>query len=319
MRTRSNSPEVPGREVLVRLIVAFLGLQATACHQRPNAETSLEGHSRELEYRARLEAFDSSGSFIEVSRKVHEELAKLSADLALPDRCSKDSDEKVVALWSLLTWAAFYSLEAEYAGRAYECLETMRSRKIDSPPYARDTHYSLAINFRADLAQLVRAQYPELDLPKLPEIRDKREDQGGISVLKIARPEPYGADVVSLPLRGDSIIVIASGSCAFSQNAARDIAGDKELRQGLEGAHWIAPPYDVLSVEATRQWNETYPKFQMSVMYEFSKLEQLRLATPTFVHLRDGVIIEHFSGWTGAGEKEKLRELLRSRSLVEQF
>lgn len=302
---RADSP------MLVRTIVAFIGLPVAACHPYKNSGTSPEWRASELEYRARLDAFDTSGSFLELRQKISREYSVLRKDLDLPDRCGQGSDDDVVAHWHILTWAAFYSLEAEYADHAYECLETMRSREIEVPFHAETTYRRLAVSFRADLAELVRAQHPDLDLPKLPELHDKREGPDGLSVLKLAEPESHGADVISLPLRGDSILVIASAVCAFSRNAARDIANDGELAQRLKDAHWIAPPYDVLALPATYQWNQTFQDMQLSIMYEFPTLQQLRLATPTFVRLKDGAIVDSFSGWTGPAELEKLRGFLR--------
>lgn len=293
------------------LIVAIAGLQATACHSNPKDETSLAEPSGAPEYRARLQNFDASGSFIEVKQKVHKEYKALRTDLALPEACSNASDEKAVALWNILTWAAFYTLEADYADRAFDCLEMMRGKDLDSPFFARTTHYSLAINFRGRAAESVRTQYPELELPALPAIHDKRTDSMGIPVLHLARAGAHSADLVSVPLQGESIIVIASGTCAFSQKAAQEIAKDDDLRNALRDAHWMAPPYDILSVAETQSWNAKYPALKLSIMYGFSKLEQLRVSTPTFVHMRDGVIIEKLSGWRGANDKEKLRKMLQ--------
>lgn len=109
---------------------------------------------------------------------------------------------------------------------------------------------------------------------------------------------------LSAPLQ---IVVVAS--CHFSQDAARAIKADAQLRPiFVDHAIWLADQRE--SFSSVTDWNHEFPQQPIHIAWQNSEWSQLDSWTmPTFYVFRHGQLVKQFSGWLGlVSLKQSLRE-----------
>lgn len=116
---------------------------------------------------------------------------------------------------------------------------------------------------------------------------------------------------LSTPVR---IVVVAS--CHFSQDAARAIKADAQLRP-LFAQHgtWLAGQND--SFNGALQWNREFPEQPIHIAWkdsEWSRLDDWNM--PTFYVFRHGKLMDKWSGWPADTGMQTLREHLRKSGLL---
>ena len=115
--------------------------------------------------------------------------------------------------------------------------------------------------------------------------------------------------------------VIVAAGCHFSEDAARDIAGDPVLGPVFAThARWLTAEPGSEKLEALADWNRNHPQTQILPMYdrsEWALIEQWVM--PTFVVVKDGKVVDSVDGWdtTDPESREQLIALLQRTGLLE--
>src|SRR5574343_1945896 len=108
---------------------------------------------------------------------------------------------------------------------------------------------------------------------------------------------------------GPQLIVTTDAHCGYSE-AARPVVYEWAKAQGwLDAITWIALPNDSLDLSKLERWQQDHP----GARYEFvDRLADLGFvetwATPVFVFLRDGVVVEVIHGWPQEGRMAELAQ-----------
>lgn len=113
---------------------------------------------------------------------------------------------------------------------------------------------------------------------------------------------------------GLRIVVVAS--CHFSEDAAREISADPELDR-LFATHgiWLADQGE--SIPRVAQWNRDFPRQPMHVAWKNEEWVQLdEWAMPTFYILRDGEVVDRWSGWPADTGMTWLQQHLRDNGIL---
>jgi hypothetical protein len=158
-------------------------------------------------------------------------------------------------------------------------------------------------------AAALRLQHPRMGVPALPAFLPGPPPPAGL-------PTALSVDARSGTMRREGIdlggplkIVVIAG-CHFSEEAARAIAGDAQLRD-LFARHsfWLAAPSQ--DIENVADWNREFADFPMHVAWrqqEWSMLPDWSM--PAYYIFRRGKLEGQFSGWSGIlGLRQSLSEV----------
>lgn len=155
-------------------------------------------------------------------------------------------------------------------------------------------------------AAVLRKEHPGMRAGVLPTFVPDRDPEHG---LPTALSVDAGTDTMrrqAFDLGGPLRIVVIAG-CHFSEDAARAIEGDAQLRP-LFAQHsiWLAMPAQ--PIEDVSAWNRQFPDFPMHVAWSQDEWSMLpSWAMPTYYVYRNGRLVKQFSGWLGM---DKLRQSL---------
>lgn len=163
-------------------------------------------------------------------------------------------------------------------------------------------------------ARAYAAAYPDDQLVPLPAISGQRPV--GAAVLRIPTDPEGPLEYGQLDLdHGEALVVVATPQCGFCEQAIQVIAGDPVLREALAGAHWIAPPEDLLAYPDISEWNRRYEFAQISVAFDAGGFGEIELVqTPVFYRVRDGKVVDRVVGWDKAKQPAALKQFLTRRS-----
>ena len=212
----------------------------------------------------------------------------------------------------LLTRALYTTLYAVpddvHIAQLHRVLQEMQRRGMTEDADFKELHDAEVAARRFAAASALRAAHPGMRVAALPTfVPGPAPAAGQPTALSVdARGDTMRRQAVDLggPLR---IVVIAG--CHFSEDAAKAIEGDAELRP-LFARHsfWLAAPSQpITDVPA---WNREFADLPMHVAWRQDEWPMLPdWGMPTYYVYRDGQLVKRFSGWLGAAQlKQSLRE-----------
>ena len=205
--------------------------------------------------------------------------------------------------------SALYALpDAWHIAQLQRVLREMQHRGMTEDTDFEDL-YAAEVGARqfAEAAAL-RREHPGMHVAALPAfVPDQAPRHGLPTALSVdTRSDTMRRQAFDLggPLR---IVVIAG--CHFSEDAARAIEGDAQLRP-LFAQHsiWLAIPAQ--PIEDVSAWNRQFPDFPMHVAWRQDEWSMLpSWAMPTYYVYRNGQLVKQFSGWLGMDKlKQSLHE-----------
>jgi hypothetical protein len=176
-----------------------------------------------------------------------------------------------------------------------DLVEMQRRDMVEDKDYAR-LHQALIASRDFDAASTLARSHPDMGTDTVPAFRKPTSlPQGQPTALTVnaqnSRMSRQPFDL-STPLR---IVVVAS--CHFSQDAARAIEADAQLRPIFASdAIWLASQKEYFS--SVTDWNREFPDQPIHIAWQDSEWSMLdSWAMPTFYVFRHGRLVKKFSGW----------------------
>ncbi|KRE98591.1 hypothetical protein ASG87_14440 [Frateuria sp. Soil773] len=185
--------------------------------------------------------------------------------------------------------------------------EMQRRGMADDKDYA-DLYDALVADRQFNAAAALRHAHPKMDTVPLPAYVPA-------GTLPAGQPTALGIDARAHTMRREPVdldgplrIVVIAG-CHFSEDAARAIEGDAQLRP-LFARHstWLSNASSDLA--AVPAWNRQFADLPMRVAWDEREWPMLdSWAMPTYYVFRNGRLAKKFSGWEGVDSlKRSLRE-----------
>ncbi len=250
-------------------------------------------------------------------------LKKLSGSIKAEDlsleRMRGYSDKAINSIYdALLTMSLYLPDEEAYAAR----LESAFDEKVRRGKYAGDEVERMFNVFTMsglfNKAVSVKQEFPGTSLPEVPEIIAADSSSAGWWAYEVSA-EGKKAILRSLPKSGQRLIMVMYPGCEFAEMAADAIFADPELGPIFRANGVMLTrkfePVDVDLIKKRYNFNAVYIARKSG---DFPGISLLRIS-PTFYFVKDGQILDKFSGWSnedgGAYTKNKIREGLATIGL----
>lgn len=178
--------------------------------------------------------------------------------------------------------------------------ELLRRSKASDQALA-DFHAALVAARRWEEARAFSERFPALPLETLPELRDERSDAASPAVL---RPDPSAKVLVRQSVvlgKGAQLVVVSHPDCGFSRRAIAALESDDALDRALPARRlYLAPTFGRLGFDRINQWNAQHPRFPHVLVDRPAEWTFIQTwATPQFLFLVDGKLVEAVTGWPG--------------------
>jgi hypothetical protein len=183
--------------------------------------------------------------------------------------------------------------------------EMQRRSMIDDRDYTT-LHQALITSRDFNAAETLVQRHPSMNVDAVPTFRKPVSLPPGQPTALTVRGGSMTRQSFNLsaPLR---IVVVAS--CHFSEDAARAIEADPQLRPIFaNNAIWLASQNEHFS--SVKEWNREFPDQPIHIAWQDSEWSMLdSWAMPTFYVFRNGQMVKTFSGWFDVATlKHSLRE-----------
>lgn len=232
-----------------------------------------------------------------------------TADLS-SDRLRNYSDETLNLLFATLRKISFYSPDEEnYALR----LERVVQERVRRGKYAGEDVEKLfdafVLSGLFDKAAALRQKFPSL--PEVPEIISGEKSLAeGWRIYKVSE-QGKKAELQPLSKSGQRMIMVMRPGCEFAEMAAEAIFADPELGPVFRAnGLMLTRKFDPAGVAAIEQ------KFNFDAVYiarkssDFTGFSLMRIS-PTFYFIKDGKILDEFSGWSNEDDGRYAKDLVR--------
>lgn len=229
-----------------------------------------------------------------------------------PERMGGYSDNAINSMYdALLTISLYLPDEETYALR----LESAFNEKVRRRKYTGDEVERIFNVFTMsglfNKAVSVRQRFPEKSLPEVPEIATTDVSTAGWWIYEVSTDGKKAA-LRSLPKSGQRMIMVMRPGCSFAEMAADTIFTDPELGPVFRANGFMLSrkfePVDVESIKKRFNFNAVYIARKSG---DFPGISLLRIS-PTFYFVKDGQILDKFSGWSdedgGEYAKDKIRK-----------
>jgi hypothetical protein len=203
--------------------------------------------------------------------------------------------------------AVFYVPSARHISHLRMDLAEMQQRHMAEDKDYASLHQALIVSRDFAAANTLVRRHPDMATGTVPTLRQPAAlPPGQPTALAVGTDGTMSrrAFDLSTPLR---LVVVAS--CHFSQDAARAIEADAQLRPIFAAdAIWLASQSEYFS--AVIDWNREFPDQPIHVAWQDSEWSMLdSWAMPTFYVFRHGHLVKKFSGWSGVTTlKQSLHE-----------
>ena len=225
-----------------------------------------------------------------------------------PERLHSASHADLRLLRRAVEEAVFYVPSPTHIAQLQMDLAEMQRRGMTEDKDYAGLHQALIAGRDFDAANALARRHSGMGIDAVPAFRKPASlPQGQPTALAVNRRadtmtrQPFD---LSAPLR---IVVVAS--CHFSQDAARAIEADAQLRPIFASdAIWLASQNEYFS--SVIDWNREFPDQPIHIAWQNSEWSMLdSWAMPTFYVFRRGQLVKKFSGWYDVKTlKHSLRE-----------
>ncbi len=221
---------------------------------------------------------------------------RLFDDYQTPDAIGVASSPDLRLLKRAAEQAVFFIPDAKHIDQLRLDLAQMQQRGMAMDSDYGSLYQVFIASRRFDEAAKLVADHPSMDVEIVPTLKEGESLPHGWPTA-LTLDDPQGVMVrqafdLSAPLR---IVVVAS--CHFSQDAARAIDGDPQLRSLFaDNAIWLASQDE--SFSSVRKWNQSLPDQIIHIAWQNDEWSMLdSWAMPTFYVFRHGRLVKKFSGW----------------------
>ena len=212
--------------------------------------------------------------------------------------------------------AAFYSRGERYLNDLRLTLFEMERREAATAEH-HTLFYGALVGYRElDEARAFLSRHPTLDVEPTPAIDRVAALKGGqVPVYGVDRYQhklhEQGLDISS----GTHLVVVAHPLCSFSRSAMQAVEMHRDIVATLDGnVVWLAPVDLQLHFAQLQEWNRAHPEVIVVLARRRQDWPMIKSwSTPQFYLIRDGDVIDHFSGWPRDGSgRARLVQMLTS-------
>lgn len=241
---------------------------------------------------------------------------KLSASIKeedlSPERLRGYSDETLDAVHDALVKISFY-LPDEQSGalRQEKVFEEKVRRGKAAGDDAERIYNAFLMSGLFEKAAAIRLRFPGDSLPEVPVMISGVDSvAAGWRAYELSA-EGKKAELVSLPNGGPRVVMVMRPGCEFAEMAADAIFADPELGPAFRAnGFMLTRKFDAAGVEAVKKRSGFDAVYIARRSSDFPGFSLLRIS-PTFYFVKDGKILDEFSGWDndegGKYAKEKIR------------
>lgn len=216
-----------------------------------------------------------------------------------PDALRSLGDPDLRLLTRALATTLYAAPDGAHIAQLRRVLQEMQRREMTEDADFKELHDAEVAARQFAAAAALRAAHPGMRVAALPAfVPGPAPAAGQPSVLSVdAHTDTMQRQAIDL---GGSLRIVVIAGCHFSEDAARAIEGDAQLRP-LFARHslWLAPPSQ--PIKDLSAWNRQFPDFPMQVAWNQGEWSMLpSWAMPTYYVYRNGRLAKQFSGWLGA-------------------
>lgn len=247
---------------------------------------------------------DEEGQPLDFSKRAEiilERFGSFWSDEDFADDLVNVSDEVLSLRLRAAEMAAFYP-ESWVLERFHAVIEVAHERGLARADQIRSLFDAYQVAWDFDAAESLRQQYPDAELPELPELVSPPEvdnDRARIVWQIHDDPPRLKGDVVELD--GPRLLVVTSPGCGFCHRAARALPGDDILGPLMEEhALWIAASAAGTSYHYLVRWNDSYPASPTMLVDdpEHWPIDDF-FHYPQFIFVQGERVEEKLVGWGG--------------------
>jgi len=225
-----------------------------------------------------------------------------------PDALRKLGAPDLRLLARALDVAALYAVpDVGHVDQLQRVRQEMQRRGMIDDADFEDLYQALIGTRQFDAAARLRREHPGMHAAPLPSFVHEPPPENG-------RPTALSVDTRTDTMRrqafdlGGPLRIVVIAGCHFSEDAARAIEADAQLRPLFERhSLWLASPAQ--PIEDVSTWDRQFPGLPMHVAWrqdEWSMLPDWGM--PTYYVFRHGRLAERFHGWLGTARlKQELR------------
>lgn len=213
-------------------------------------------------------------------------------------------------------YAVFNSPDSIHIAQLQMDLAEMQRRGMTDDTDFADLYRALISSRQFDQAAALARQHPNMGAGTVPTLRQSTTlPQGWPTALTLDAQDHSMIREAFDPAAPLRIVVVAS--CHFSQDAARAIEADPQLRSLFaKHAIWLADQND--SIDTAADWNREFPDQPIHIAWHDSEWSMLDdWSMPTFYIFEHGKLATEWSGWPhGSGPLQTLRMHLKQAGVL---
>lgn len=209
---------------------------------------------------------------------------------------------------------SFYTFNPTYLEDALLVMRELERRGTATDNHRKIYHRMLIGYRKFDEARNYSTAHPHLEAEAVPLIGELAGNAPGDPVVYRVDKEEHKLHPVHIRIRSnDTLLVITHPLCHFSRNAMAAIESDLALLNSISNlVVWMTPASMSLNYGEIQRWNQEHPQVEVVISRSHDDWPMVESwATPQFLLLRDGRVIDSFSGWPEGGSRDKLIQLLR--------
>jgi hypothetical protein len=234
---------------------------------------------------------------------------RLFARFQKPDRLRELGAPDLRLLARAVRRVLYAAPDPDHVAQLRDDLAEMQRRGMTDDEDFVDLYHAQIGARQFEAAAALRVQHPRMGVPALPAFVPGPTPPAGLPTALSVDAQSGTMRRKGIDLSGPLKIVVIAG-CHFSEDAARAIADDAQLRD-LFAHHslWLAGPSQEIGNVA--DWNRQFGDFPMHVAWRQQEWSMLpNWSMPTYYVFRDGKLEGQFSGWSGIAElRQSLSEV----------
>ncbi len=215
------------------------------------------------------------------------------------------SDEALMLRVRAASTAAFYEPADWVLERYRAALAEAHARGIATEEHFRDLFDAYLAASRHDQASTLAQDYPDIELPEVPEIvpPESAPPDSARTLWRVAE-DPLRLEGFHVDLDAPRLLIVSSPSCGFCRMAARALSGDEVLGPLMrEHAIWLVEKSASNTYPRMLSFNREYPEAQHYFVEDPGEWPVPGFnATPRFHFAKGGEVHETLAGWGGGSE-----------------
>jgi hypothetical protein len=215
------------------------------------------------------------------------------------------SDKAVLLRLRAAGTAAFYEPAGWVLERYRAALAEAHARGIATEEHFRDMFDAYLSASRHDQASALTQDYPDIELPEVPEIvpPESAPSDNDRTLWRVVE-DPLRLEGFHVDLDAPRLLIVSSPGCGFCRMAARALPADDVLGPLMrEHAIWLAAKSSGNTYPRMLRFNGEYPEAQHYFVDAPGEWPMPGFnATPRFHFVKDGETVETLAGWGGGSE-----------------